>query len=219
MTDRKDNIFVYALIGCGYLFFCSAVPSVIAFRITGMAGVEANNCYVPLAFLTGIIYVWMVFSFMKEKMELTGNITWKGAAEAFVTAAVLFLVINFVVSPFVSLLFPSSAQNYDASVTDMMTTPVITFFQVAFAAPLFEELIFRGLIMKRALRKWSYAFAVMMPALLFGILHMSFVQGISAAAAGIVLCLFYGRRRSVGLNILAHGLYNGMVFGLSLFIY
>jgi membrane protease YdiL (CAAX protease family) len=58
-----------------------------------------------------------------------------------------------------------------------------------------------------------------MTAVLFGVLHLSIVQGISAAAAGIVLCVFYGRRKSVGLNILAHSIYNGMVFGLAMLLY
>lgn len=215
MADKRDNLFVYALIGAGYLLFCSALPSIMAISYFTFAGGEVNNYYTLLSFLTGVLYVVMVFSLMKEKPDLTANFSFRGLAEAFVTAVVLFLVINFLVSPYLSFLFPASASNYDSNVTDMMTTPIATFFQVVVIAPLFEELIFRGLILKRGLRKWDMPFAVFMTAALFGILHMSIVQGISAAAAGIVLCLFYVRRKSVGLNILAHGIYNGMVFGLA----
>lgn len=216
MTDKKDNIFFYGLIGCGYLLFCSAIPSEMALGIASVAGGEINHYYALLSFVTGIIYVRMIFSFMGEKLELIANFSLKGLAEAVVTAVLLFVVVNFVVSPLLSIAFPVSAKNYDSNVTDMMTTPIATFFQVAVIAPLFEELIFRGLIMKRALLKWKVSFAVLMTAGLFGILHMSLVQGISAAAAGILLCLFYAKRRSVGLNILAHGIYNGMVFCMAM---
>ena len=219
MSDKRDNIIVYALIGAGYLLFCSVIPSAMAISYSAVLKWEINNLYAPLSFVTGVLYMMMIFSLMREKMDLTANFSWKGLVEAFLTAAVLFVVINFIVSPFLSHLFPTSAGNYDSNMTDMMATPVATFFQVAIIAPLFEELIFRGLILKRSLRKWSVPFAVFMTAALFGILHMSVVQGLSAAAAGIVLCLFYVRRRSVGLSILAHSIYNGMVFGLAFLIY
>lgn len=216
--NQKDNIFVYGFIGAGYLLFCSVIPSLIAIQCFALAGLDADFMYVILSFVTGILYTKILFSFMKERVELFSGFCFIGIIEAVVTAIILFFVINFVVSPGLSILFPSSAANYSTNVDNMMMTPAITFFQVAVVAPLFEELIFRGLIMKRALRKWSAPVAVGMTAFLFGVLHMSIVQGLSAAAAGIVLCTFYGRRRCVGLNILAHSLYNSMVFGLAMMI-
>ena len=217
--NHKDNILVYAFIGIGYLLFCSAIPSMIAIQCSAMTGGDINGFYLFLSFVTGIIYIIIIFSIMKERVDLFAGFSLKGILEAIVTALLLFFVINFVVSPALSILFPTSAGNYDVSMTDMMSTPIATFFQVAVVAPLFEELIFRGLIMKRALRKWSAPAAVVMTAFLFGLLHLSIVQGLSAAAAGILLCTFYERRRSVGLNILAHGIYNSMVFGLAMLIY
>ena len=219
MTDKKDNIWTYALIGTGYLLFCSAIPSSAAIGIASAMGTAVNNCYVPLCFVTGMIYTIMVFSYMREKMDWKAGFSGRGFGEAILAAVILFIVINFVVSPAISILFPASAGNYDANVADMMSTPVVTFFHVAIVAPLFEELIFRGLILKRALRKWSVPAAVVMTAVLFGVLHMNLVQGISATAAGIVLCMFYVRRKSVGLNIIAHGIYNGLVFGLALWTF
>ena len=219
MSDKKDNIFTYALIGAGYLLFCSALPSFLAINGSAMTGFEVNAIYAPLSFVTGVIYMILIFSLMGEKMEILSGISLKGIVEALLTAVVLFVLINFMVSPFLSMLFPASAGNYDNNMTDMMATPVATFFQVALIAPLFEELIFRGLILKRALKRWRPFVGVLMTAALFGILHMSVVQGLSAAAAGMVLCTFYVRRKSVGLNILAHSIYNGMVFVLALYIY
>ena len=216
--NRKDNIFVYGLIGIGYLLFCSLIPSLIAIQCSDLMGGDVDFLYVIFSFVTGIIYIKMIFSFMKEKVELLSGFSFLGILEAVFTAILLFVVINFVVSPAFSMLFPSSAANYNSNVTDMMSTPAVTCFQVVVMAPLFEELIFRGLIMKRALRKWPVPVAVGMTAFLFGILHMSIVQGLSAAAAGILLCTFYARRKSVGLNILAHSIYNGMVFGLAMLL-
>ena len=212
MTNKKDNVLFYALIGVGYLLFCTSIPSLAAGSLATVMGGDVNLYYAVLSLVTGIMYVTILFKKMYEPMDLFSGISVGGVVEAAGVAVVLFLVINFVVSPALVLLFPGSAENYGSSVTDMMQTPVATFLQVAVIAPLWEELIFRGFILKRALRQWSSVVAVLMTAVLFGVLHMSIVQGISAAAAGIVLCAFYVRRKSVGLNILAHSVYNGMVF-------
>ena len=147
INEKKDNIWMYGLIGAGYLLFCSALPSMMAISCAEVLGADPNTIYIPLALVTGIIYMVMIFSFMGEKMELFSNFSLKGTGEAVLTAILLFVIINFVVSPALSFVFPTSAVNYDNNVTSMMSTPVATFLQVAIIAPLFEELIFRGLIL------------------------------------------------------------------------
>lgn len=216
MREKVHEILFYILVGAGYLLVCSTLPTLLASELVRGIGGDGNLYYALFSFLTGICFVRILFRKTMEKMEIFSGISLGGILEAIGTAALLFVVINFFVSPGLALLFPESAGTYESGVSDMMQTPVATFLQVAVIAPLWEELIFRGFIMKRALRFWSPAAAVFLTAFLFGALHMSLVQGISAAAAGLLLCLLYVRRRSVGLNIFAHGIYNGMVFLLAM---
>lgn len=216
MRENVHEIVLYILVGAGYLLVCSTLPTLLASELVCGIGGDGSLYYALFSFLTGIIFVRILFRQTMEQMEIFSGISLGGVVEAIGTAVLLFVVINFFVSPGLALLFPESAGTYESGVSGMMQTPVATFFQVAVIAPLWEELIFRGFMMKRALRLWSSASAIFLIAFLFGALHMSLVQGISAAAAGLLLCLFYVRRRSVGLNIFAHGLYNGMVFVLAL---
>ena len=57
---------------------------------------------------------------------------------------------------------------------------------VVVLGPLFEELLFRGLIL-RTLDKYHRGFAILISSLLFGMLHMNLQQGIVTFAIGCVL--------------------------------
>ena len=74
-------------------------------------------------------------------------------------------------------------------------------------APLFEELIFRKLLIDRLLPHGE-AGAVLVSALLFGLFHGNFYQFFYAAAVGALLALLYLRTGKWGLCALLHGLFN-----------
>ncbi|WP_382314528.1 CPBP family intramembrane glutamic endopeptidase [Hymenobacter bucti] len=81
-----------------------------------------------------------------------------------------------------------------------------------FAAPVLEELFFRGILLKGLLRNYRPAVAIGQSALLFGVMHMSPAQSIATALMGIVLGWLYYRTRSVGLCIGLHMLNNLLAF-------
>jgi len=77
-------------------------------------------------------------------------------------------------------------------------------------APVTEELLFRGIILRGLLSRHRPALALVLTALLFGLLHANPWQFLSAFALGIVFGWFYLRAGSVGLCILAHAIANGL---------
>lgn len=88
--------------------------------------------------------------------------------------------------------------------------PLITVicFSAAIAAPLVEELIFRGYlypIMKKYTGVW---FALITTSLLFGIIHVSLVPFIPLAIFGAVLVLLYEYTGSIWAPITAHCIFN-----------
>lgn len=213
----KDSIFSFIFAGVGYMLFCSAVPSIVAGVMSSLFGGHVNDYYALLSFGAGVLFMIFLYHYFGEKAELFANISGKGILEALGIGLVMFLVINFIVSPVLGTIFTVSEANYVENVRQMFETPFATFFQLAVIAPAMEELVFRGFLLKRELRYRPAVLAVLGVAAWFGILHMNVVQGISAAAAGIILCVFYVKRRSVGLNILTHAFYNGLAYFLMYF--
>jgi membrane protease YdiL (CAAX protease family) len=83
-------------------------------------------------------------------------------------------------------------------------------FLLVFVAPLGEELLFRGIILRGLLSRHRPAVAVVLTALLFAALHCNPWQFLSALFLGIAFGWFYLRTGSVGLCVLAHAFCNGM---------
>ena len=75
-------------------------------------------------------------------------------------------------------------------------------------APLFEELIFRGIILKGFLTKYTPAIAIMISAVLFSAVHAQPVQLLGALFFGVLSGWLYYKTQSLGLCILLHFLSN-----------
>ena len=75
-------------------------------------------------------------------------------------------------------------------------------------APVCEELIFRGTTMHLARRALPFWLANTMQALLFGLFHMNWIQGIYAFALGLVLGYVCEKGGSIYYSILLHILFN-----------
>lgn len=75
------------------------------------------------------------------------------------------------------------------------------------SAPIFEELIFRGLVL-RAFSKVSIRFGIVMSAVLFGCFHQNIPQAVNASVLGLVLGYVSYKAGSVLPAILIHFVYN-----------
>jgi membrane protease YdiL (CAAX protease family) len=134
---------------------------------------------------------------------------------ALVTAPILLLVPGLVllagaVNSIVIWLFPMTADDIARFDTQMAPGVVPALFGCV-AAPVLEEMLFRGVILRGFLRQYSRTFAIVWSAALFGIAHMNLYQFATAFAIGIVAGWLYERCRSLWPCILLHAAYNGFV--------
>jgi len=86
------------------------------------------------------------------------------------------------------------------------------------AAPIVEELVFRGLVLRSLLSRWSALFAVIGQGLLFGVVHVDPVRGIGNVGLATVLAgvgISFGTAsyllRRIGPTVVAHAIFNGVV--------
>jgi membrane protease YdiL (CAAX protease family) len=98
------------------------------------------------------------------------------------------------------------------------TIALIVFFTTAcIAAPMFEEVFFRGFLLPSLTRYLPVWGAVVVSALLFAIAHLSISEVLPLATLGIVLGIVYTRSRNLLSSMLLHGLWNAGTL-LSLFV-
>jgi len=84
----------------------------------------------------------------------------------------------------------------------------IFFFTAAIAAPLFEEIMFRGFLLPSLTRYLPVWGAIVASSLVFAIAHLSLAEIAPLTVLGIVLGTVYARSRNLLASILLHGLWN-----------
>lgn len=94
---------------------------------------------------------------------------------------------------------------------------LIFFVTASLAAPVFEEIIFRGFLLPSLTRYLPVWGAIAASSLLFAIAHLSLSEVLPLATLGAVLGIVYTRSRNLLAPMLLHGLWNSGTL-LSLFL-
>jgi uncharacterized protein len=89
---------------------------------------------------------------------------------------------------------------------------IISFIAVVIAAPVIEELIFRGIILNGLLQRYSPVKSIILSSILFGIVHLNPWQFVSALIIGVFSGWVYYRTRKLSLSILIHLVNNLVAF-------
>lgn len=81
---------------------------------------------------------------------------------------------------------------------------LFSFIAIVIAAPVLEELVFRGIILNGLLRRYSPAKSILISSIQFGIVHLNPWQFISALIIGVFSGWVYYRTGKLTLSILIH---------------
>lgn len=93
---------------------------------------------------------------------------------------------------------------------------IVVALVVTFAAPVVEELFYRGLMLRAAARRFGTRWAVVGSSAIFGVSHFELVQFPGLFFFGVVLALLAVRTGRLGASIAAHVAFNGVaVIGLA----
>jgi membrane protease YdiL (CAAX protease family) len=139
------------------------------------------------------------------------------ATMTLVTVPILLMVPGLVflagaLNSLVQWLFPMTADDV-SRLEQQMAPGIVPVLFACVAAPLLEEMLFRGVMLRGFLRQYSRTFAILWSSALFGIAHLNLYQMMTALAIGIVAGWLYERCRSLWPCILLHAAYNAFVTG------
>ncbi|MDP9005397.1 MAG: CPBP family intramembrane metalloprotease [Actinomycetota bacterium] len=112
----------------------------------------------------------------------------------------------------------TSAEALTASATDVVGVALLVAI-VAVAAPLFEELFYRGLWLRAVERRWGTTSAVVVSSLLFGSIHLQPYDLPALVGFGVVAAVLTVRTGRLGPAIWAHVAFNltaviGLLLGI-----
>lgn len=109
----------------------------------------------------------------------------------------------------VSMLFPMP-ETIKEIYRKMISEPFWTTISVAIAAPLIEEFLLRGVMLRGMLQHISPHKAILWSAFFFAFIHMNMSQAIGAFVLGIFMGWVYYKTGSLWLTILVHFINNGL---------
>lgn len=105
---------------------------------------------------------------------------------------------------------------YSEHLPDSGAEKALAYLAVAVAAPIAEELLFRGLLLRLAARTWGAWPAIVVTALAFGLLHLEPWYLFGLVGLGLLLGWLYAATGSLTTCVLAHAMHNAVSLTLLL---
>ena len=130
----------------------------------------------------------------------------------YILAILGILVLNVLLTllwSLVSQIDPSIVKEYeDMTTSHFMAKSVLEFILlvifVSIGAGILEEALFRGIILNSFLKSYPPVLAIVLSSLLFGVMHMNIVQGISGFVLGLYLAILTYKTKSIYPAMAAH---------------
>jgi len=108
--------------------------------------------------------------------------------------------------------FKELFEQLNQAMKTLFNDKIAGYIMVAIAAPLLEEILFRGIVLRALLKKYSPWKAIIISAVFFGIFHLNPWQFLYATVLGIYLGYIYWKTKSLFYPILIHWLLNSTAF-------
>lgn len=126
----------------------------------------------------------------------------------------LGLSLQFLISLCLNAVYPILPQTLTEEYGSLMETLIggnvwLSLFVTVILAPVAEELLFRGITMKKAQKIMPFLAANVLQAVLFGIYHLNWIQGVYAFVLGMILGFTAEYFHSIWASIILHAFVNG----------
>lgn len=167
-----------------------------AFLITAAAAIMGFVIYV-LIFRKKEINLFQRCSFRKISFKNSSLIVFASLGLALLSGS----LVNLLISKFPSYMETSSA-------IESNTTSILGILSVVLVIPIFEEVLFRGLIYNELKTHLNIIIAIILQGAIFAVSHGNMLQGIYTFIMGVVLAIVYNKTGSIVAPILFHITYN-----------
>lgn len=149
----------------------------------------------------------LIFLYYKEDLP-TDRKSWSFVSIPYLLLTLVISVSSIPLMDGVSSIFrwmPDLTKN----AFDVMSSGIIGIIALTVLGPIFEEVLFRGIITKLLFQSYKPVQAILLSALIFGVFHLNPAQIIPAFLAGLILASLYYHSGSLIPGIILHICVNG----------
>ena len=202
--------------GMGMLFLMFIIGTLLGSLLVGVMGFvspEFAQLYgtvisYPLMFIPALLYA-SAQSRRNEFFETgyaldSSNFGQLGGFKMAVIVSIATIATAFIVDS-LNVIMPETPEWFEDAMSQIMDAPVwITLISVSVFAPLFEEWLCRGLVLRGLLQKTHPVSAIMVSSAFFAVLHMNPWQALPAFLLGVLFGYVYYKTGSLKLTMLMH---------------
>jgi len=216
MTNDRDTFptAVEAIVLIGALYTAEYVVAAALYDMRGFLGMEYGDLWSLIMVLgNGCVFtVLMHYKGLSYRDLFHSSSSSVGATVLVLVPAIaltvpaLLLIMEFI-QQFLVWMFPLSSSE-QATFTQMASGSFSSLVAVCILAPVLEEMLFRGIILRSFLRQYARWEAIVGSAALFGFAHLNLYQYVGGVIIGVFLGWLYERTRSLLPCIALHATYN-----------
>ncbi len=211
---RMIGLFILLVVVHQGLAFLYLLPFATFYQLIGIQGDE----YMQLIYAQGVnatifsgfgslIIFALIFKNRKENLKKRSRfnpITPKQIGWS-TLIGFSFVFFSMLIVQMLSKMFPIQYANYLELMDQLVGAPLLAvILAVVIVAPLFEEIMFRGIVYDSLQKRMNMYVAAVIAGLLFGLYHMNIFQGTFASLIGIVMGLSLIWTKSIWAPMIIH---------------
>ena len=116
--------------------------------------------------------------------------------------AVMTIAASTLVSPLTALI--PGADQFNQRMSEIFSPNLFLFLSIVVAAPLLEEIVFRGVILEGLLKNYSPAKAIIWSSVIFSIAHLNLWQAVGTFSFGLLMGWVYWKSNSIIPGMVIH---------------
>ena len=226
---------VFMLIGLPLRLLRPAFDNWSAGALTRLNTVLEIVLYIPVVFIA----LWVLRRLAAAESPTRTLLTWRETFRALGMTSqrpladigvgtlnyVVLMPLFFAVSAFSQKIFqhyhtPINPVQFDSMLAQNNIDRLLLLLVTAVAAPIVEELMFRGVLYPALKGPWGAVGAALLSGAVFAVIHPTLPSGfLPIMLLGVAFALTYERRGSLLPNIVMHGIHNGLILLTVFFLF
>lgn len=199
------------------IFVAVQIPFLMALTIYGIINVVGGKSLesiektisklnIPLTILAFVLTLAIAHLILRKKENIFERISFKKIS---LKEFILILFITVTLSMFIMCLIPiltSIFPQYNEvsqEISKDVQSPIMI-INALILAPIFEEVLFRGLVFRELQKHTNIIASVITQGIIFGAFHLNIVQGIYTCLLGIVMAVVYNWTNSIFAAMTMH---------------